>query len=164
MYYRCTQFLEFFDLILLLPPKRCLIISHLQKIFQICSNFDHKLVRMIICNFGAGCLEFSRSRSCLTSVHKNLEKKYNMFYYDWVIFQHLFRGSSKIKSRNGKNKKYLQGTPVFKSFTRKNVQGGYELDSYDHSAKQCYSHSTNQSPYTLYVEQMMSKNNHHCIR
>ena len=33
--------------ILLLPQKRCLIISHSQKIFKICSKFDHKLVRSL---------------------------------------------------------------------------------------------------------------------
>ena len=38
-------FLQFFDINLLLPHKRCLIISHSQQIFQLCSNFDHKIVR-----------------------------------------------------------------------------------------------------------------------
>ena len=107
MLFRCTYFLQFFDFILQLPLKRCLIISHSQKIFQICSKFDHKLVRWFIIlvqavwNSAAG-----RTRIGLTSLYHNLEENINMFY-DWVIFWHLFRESSKMKLKNGKNKKYL---------------------------------------------------------
>ena len=35
-YTRCTLFPQFLDFILFRPPKRCIIISHSQKIFQIC--------------------------------------------------------------------------------------------------------------------------------
>ena len=49
-----------------------------------------------------------RTRSCLTSLYKSLEKNQNVFY-DLVSFRHLFRGSSKIKSKKWK-KKYLYCT------------------------------------------------------
>ena len=37
---------------------------------------------------------------------KCLEQNQSM-YHDWVTFWHLFGGPSKIKSKNGKNKKYF---------------------------------------------------------
>ena len=71
-----------FDFILLLPSKRCLIISHSKKIFQICSKFDHKLARL------------GRWQNWPNKFVSRIREKLK-----YVSFRHLFRGCSKIKSK-----------------------------------------------------------------
>ena len=72
----CTlDVISFFNFILLLPHKRCLIIPHLQKSFQFCSKPLNESVSSLL-SLVQAVLKWAigRTRSGLTNSLKNLEK------------------------------------------------------------------------------------------
>ena len=74
-YVRCCPFLQFFYFISRCPQKRCLIISHLQKIFQFCSKLFNESLGLFL-SLVQAVLKWavSRTRSGPRDSLKNLEK------------------------------------------------------------------------------------------
>ena len=74
-----TLFPQFFDFILLDPPKRCLIISHSQKIIQIYFTISvESSITFATLVTGAGCLELDDLRMEIEDSTQSLEQTQSM--------------------------------------------------------------------------------------